>query len=55
MPVQNPEEMASAWADAYNRGDLDALVALYEPAASSPPKRARCTGMTRSATISRAS
>jgi uncharacterized protein (TIGR02246 family) len=31
MPVNDPEEMASVWADAYNRRDLDALVALYEP------------------------
>lgn len=45
MSVNKPEEMASVWADAYNRGDLDALVALYEPdgafAARTGPLRGR--------------
>ena len=42
MPAKSPEEMIRVWSDAFNRGDLDAVVALYEPAAvlmrsSGPP------------------
>ncbi|MBI3637277.1 MAG: SgcJ/EcaC family oxidoreductase [Candidatus Rokubacteria bacterium] len=34
MPVKNPEAMARVWCDAFNAGDVDALVALYEPDAA---------------------
>ena len=32
MPANNPEELDQLFAQALNAGDLDALVALYEPA-----------------------
>jgi uncharacterized protein (TIGR02246 family) len=31
MPAKSPEEMARVWSDAFNRGDLEAVVDLYEP------------------------
>jgi uncharacterized protein (TIGR02246 family) len=31
MPVRTPEEMHAVFAQAFNSGDLEALVALYEP------------------------
>jgi uncharacterized protein (TIGR02246 family) len=34
MPARRPEDMAQVWSEAFNRGDVDALVALYEPAAT---------------------
>ncbi len=34
MPVRNPEEMHRAWSEAFNGGDVEALVALYEPDAA---------------------
>lgn len=30
-PVRKPEDMNAAFADAYNSGDIDQLLALYEP------------------------
>jgi len=30
-PVRRPEDMNAAFADAYNSGDIDQLLALYEP------------------------
>jgi uncharacterized protein (TIGR02246 family) len=33
MPTQRPEEAVQAFFDAFNRGDLEAVVALYEPKA----------------------
>jgi uncharacterized protein (TIGR02246 family) len=34
MPVRKPEDMSHVWSEAFNRGDLDALIALYEPGAT---------------------
>jgi uncharacterized protein (TIGR02246 family) len=34
MPARNPEELDQLFAEALNRGDLDALAALYEPHAA---------------------
>ena len=31
MPARTPEEAHRLWAETFNAGDLDALVALYEP------------------------
>jgi uncharacterized protein (TIGR02246 family) len=31
MPAQNPQQLHQAWEKAYNGGDVDALVELYEP------------------------
>jgi uncharacterized protein (TIGR02246 family) len=31
MPAQNPQQLHQAWEKAYNSGDVDALVELYEP------------------------
>ena len=33
MPVHDPNQAHQAWGDAYNRGDIEALVALYAPEA----------------------
>jgi uncharacterized protein (TIGR02246 family) len=33
MPAQAPAEIHALFLDAFNRGDLEALVALYEPGA----------------------
>src|SRR3974377_520150 len=33
MPAQTPSEIHGLFRDAFNRGDLEALVALYEPGA----------------------
>lgn len=33
MKVLNPQDMNSAFADAFNSGDIDNLLALYEPTA----------------------
>lgn len=33
MAVRNPEDMARAWQEALNSGNLDGLVALYDPGA----------------------
>jgi uncharacterized protein (TIGR02246 family) len=37
MPARNPEDIDPLFAQALNAGDLDALVALYEPQASLTP------------------
>lgn len=37
MPARNPEDIDRLFAAALNGGDLDALVALYEPQASLTP------------------
>jgi len=34
MAITSPEQMHQAWADAYNKGDIDALLALYEDEAA---------------------
>ncbi len=34
MPATSPEELHQRWVDGVNRGDLDGLVALYEPEAA---------------------
>jgi uncharacterized protein (TIGR02246 family) len=34
MSAKSPEEMVRVWAEAFNRGDVDALVDLYEPGAT---------------------
>ena len=31
MPVQDPSQAHQAWGDAFNRGDIEALLALYAP------------------------
>ena len=31
MPIQDPNQAHPAWADAFNRGDIEALLALYAP------------------------
>jgi uncharacterized protein (TIGR02246 family) len=41
MPVQRAEDMYGAFAAAFNAGDLDALVALYEPDAILIPEPGR--------------
>ena len=33
MPAHKPEEIHALFLDAFNRGDVEALVALYEPSA----------------------
>ena len=38
MPVQNPRQLHQAWEKAYNDGDVDALVELYEPDATVFPQ-----------------
>ncbi len=38
MPARTPEEVDTLFAQALNAGDLDALVALYEPAAALAPE-----------------
>ena len=38
MPARDPLEVDRLFADALNRGDLDALVALYEPQAALTPE-----------------
>ncbi|MFO1315698.1 MAG: SgcJ/EcaC family oxidoreductase [Burkholderiales bacterium] len=38
MPATRPEDVDTLFAQALNAGDLDALVALYEPAASLTPQ-----------------
>ncbi len=38
MVVQSPEEGARAMVDAFNGGDLDALMAFYEPGATLVPQ-----------------
>jgi uncharacterized protein (TIGR02246 family) len=30
MPARRPEEMTQVWSEAFNRGDVEAIVALYE-------------------------
>jgi ketosteroid isomerase-like protein len=30
VPIQDPNQAHPAWADAFNRGDIDALIDLYE-------------------------
>jgi uncharacterized protein (TIGR02246 family) len=42
MGAKSPEDMIRVWTDAFNRGELDAIVELYEPEAvlarsSGPP------------------
>jgi uncharacterized protein (TIGR02246 family) len=38
MPAHKPEELDQLFAQAFNSGDVDALVALYEPEASFNPE-----------------
>jgi uncharacterized protein (TIGR02246 family) len=38
MSVQNPRQLHQAWEKAYNGGDIDALVELYEPEATVIPQ-----------------
>ena len=38
MPARNPEELDRLFSDALNSGNLDALVALYEPHATLTPE-----------------
>ena len=38
MKVYNPEDMNSAFAEAFNSGNIEALVALYEPDAVLVPR-----------------
>lgn len=38
MSVQNPRQLNQAWEKAYNDGDIDALVELYEPEATVIPE-----------------
>jgi uncharacterized protein (TIGR02246 family) len=38
MPARKPEELDQLFAQAFNSGDLDALMALYEPQASFNPE-----------------
>jgi uncharacterized protein (TIGR02246 family) len=38
MKVYNPEDMNSAFAEAFNAGNIDDLVALYEPGAVLVPR-----------------
>ena len=38
MPARNPEELDRLFSDALNSGNLDALVALYEPQATLTPE-----------------
>ena len=37
MPARTPQESSALFTDAVNRGDIDALIALYEPDAVSQP------------------
>ncbi len=41
MNASRPEDLGRLFAEALNRGDLDALVALYEPGASLTPTPGR--------------
>ncbi len=38
MAFMSPEEAVKAFFDAFNRGDLDAVVAMYEPGATLVPQ-----------------
>jgi uncharacterized protein (TIGR02246 family) len=38
MPVQDPRQLHQAWEKAYNGGNVDALVELYEPDATVFPQ-----------------
>jgi uncharacterized protein (TIGR02246 family) len=38
MPVQDPRQLHQAWEKAYNGGDVDGLVELYEPDATVFPQ-----------------
>jgi uncharacterized protein (TIGR02246 family) len=38
MSVQNPRQLHQAWEKAYNGGDIDALLDLYEPEATVIPE-----------------
>jgi uncharacterized protein (TIGR02246 family) len=38
MPAHKPEELDELFVQAFNSGDLDALIALYEPDASFNPE-----------------
>ena len=38
MSVQNPRQLHQAWEKAYNGGDIDALIELYEPQATVIPE-----------------
>ena len=38
MPASKPEEMHRCFAEAFNAGDMEALIALYEPGASLVPQ-----------------
>ena len=41
MSVERPEDMNAAFADAYNSGDVERLLALYEPGAVLAPQPGR--------------
>jgi uncharacterized protein (TIGR02246 family) len=41
MPARDPQDVDRLFADALNAGDLDALVALYEPQAALTPEPGR--------------
>jgi|SRR5581483_6515140 len=52
MPAQNPEDLHPLFAQAFNAGDPDALMALYEPGATlvpSPGRPVTGAGLIRSA------
>ena len=44
MPAQRPQEIHTLFLDAFNRGDVEALVALYEPGAELVTGRGISTG-----------
>jgi ketosteroid isomerase-like protein len=43
ISARTPEEMPRLWAETFQAGDLDALVALYE--ADAMLERSRCKGL----------
>ncbi|MBI2753728.1 MAG: nuclear transport factor 2 family protein [Betaproteobacteria bacterium] len=47
MPARNPEEIDRLFSDALNAGNLDALVALYEPQAALSPEPGKAVVGTR--------
>jgi uncharacterized protein (TIGR02246 family) len=38
MPIHDPSESHRVWSDAFNRGDLEGMLALYEPDAIMVPE-----------------
>ena len=56
MAVHDPNQAYQTWGDAFNRGDIDALVALYAADAVLVPERAsRSAARTAYARLSKAS